>query len=70
MSNDKSKKPYDPWTEDYDDEIDDSTITASKVAEATLLGDKFIPQNEAEQQLKDEIAWCEKNGWIVDIPND
>jgi len=71
MNSDQSKKPFDPWAEDDDDEeIDDSTITASKVAEATLLGDKFIPQNKAEQQLKDEIAWCEKNGFTIDIPKD
>jgi len=51
MNSDKTKKPFDPWAEDDDDEeIDDSTITASKVAEATLLGDKFIPQNKAEEQ--------------------
>ena len=71
MNSDQSKKPFDPWEDDDDDEeIDDSTITASKVAEATMLGDKFIPQNKAEQRLKDEVAWIEKNGGTVDIPGE
>lgn len=38
------------------DNTDDSTITASRVAEAVRLGDAFVPQNETEQELKDEIA--------------
>jgi len=51
---------------EYDD-TDDSTITASRVAEAVRLGDKFIPQNEAEQELKDEIAEAPE-GAIIDTP--
>lgn len=66
MSNDKTKKPYDPWEED-DDDIDYSTITPSLIAKATLLGDKFEPQNEAERRLKEEIASCEG---IVEIPGE
>ena len=69
MSNDKSKKPFDPDAE-LDDEIDDSTITAAKVAEATNLGEAFIPQNQAEQELKDEIAWAKEQGFTIEVPKD
>ena len=51
------------------DNIDDSTITASKVAEAVRLGEAFIPQNKAEQELKDEIAEAPK-GAIIDTGSD
>ena len=50
------------------DDTDYSTITASKVAEAVRLGDTFIPQNKAEQDLKYEIAEAPE-GAIIDIPN-
>ncbi len=50
------------------DDTDYSTITASKVAEAVRLGDAFILQNKAEQELKDEIAEAPE-GAIIDIPN-
>ncbi len=43
------------------------TITAEKVAEAIKLGDAFVPANEAEQELKDEIAEAPA-GTIIDVP--
>jgi hypothetical protein len=49
------------------DEMDLSTITASRIAEAVNLGDDFIPLNPAEEYLKKEIK--EHEG-IVGIPND
>ena len=55
---------------EFPPDIDDSTITASKIAQATLEGDDFIPQNEAEQELKEEIAEIEAEGGTVEIPND
>ena len=53
---------------EYPAEIDDSTITASKVAEAVRLGKDFVPLNVAEQELKDEIANAPE-GAIIEIPN-
>ena len=69
MSNNKHKKPYDNLEEE-DDDLDYSTITPSLIAKATLLGDKFEPQNEAERLLKEEIAACEADGGMVDVPSD
>lgn len=52
------------WEEDT---VNYDTITSAKVAEAIKLGDAFVPANEAEQELKDEIAEAPK-GAIIDVP--
>lgn len=45
------------------------TITPSLIAKATNEGDKFQPQNEAQEQLKKKIASLPQ-GSVVEIPND
>jgi len=51
------------------DKTDYSTITASRVTEAAKLGDAFVPLNEAEQELKDEIANAPDDA-IIDTGSD
>jgi hypothetical protein len=45
------------------------TITPSLVAQAVMQGEKFEPQNEAQERLKREIASLPP-GSVMEIPND
>jgi len=76
MENKDKNEPVDPLmilseedqkALDLLDEMDLSTITASRIAEAVNLGDDFVPQNPAEEYLKKEIK---EHGGMVDIPGD
>lgn len=45
------------------------TITASLIAKAVMEGEDFEPKNEAQRQLKKDIANLPE-GEIYEIPND
>ncbi len=62
-----NEKKLKPWQED-NDELDDSTITAAKVNQITREGESYVPQNEAEKLLKDEIMDAMAEGAIIDVP--
>lgn len=63
-----TKEPKKPWMEEEDDDLDYSTITADKVNEITLKGEKYEPQNEAERQLKEEILEALEEGGSIEVP--
>ncbi len=54
---------------EYDalDDMDLDSITPEKIAQATLEGDDFVPQNEAEEYLKKEIKEAGDAGAVIDI---
>lgn len=55
---------------EYPGEVDDSTITAKRVSEAIMQGEDFIPANEAEEELKEEIAEVMEDGGMIEVPAD
>jgi hypothetical protein len=45
------------------------TITPSLIAKAGMEGEKFQPQNEAQERLKKELAALRPRT-VIDVPND